>query len=291
MRHPQHEKLRQIVDNPSYVLPELDTDLLQSEPMRGVRMQLEYVKPELYLDRHNIDSTVILFGGTQIVERAVAEERLQALVEQRQEGQERPELERAILRAEKQLAKSHYYDEAREFAALVSRQSCCEGRWDYVIVTGGGPGIMEAGNRGAHDEEALSIGLNITLPEEQHPNPYITPGLCFMFHYFAMRKMHFLMRAKALVVFPGGFGTMDELFDALTLRQTDRMQAIPIILYGTEYWKNAINFQFLADEGVIRDEHLELIDFADSPQQAWDIITKFHASNPSFDAQPQEFAP
>lgn len=285
------EKLERIVADPSYVLPELDTDLLQSDAMRGVRMQLEYSKPELYLTRHKIDSTIILFGGTQIVEPQVAKERLAKLQEQREEGQDRTQWDRAIARAERQLAKSRYYDEARAFAALVSGHACCEDRWDYVIVTGGGPGIMEAGNRGAHDVGAPSIGLNITLPEEQHPNPYITPGLCFMFHYFAMRKMHFLMRAKALVVFPGGFGTLDELFDALTLRQTDRMQAIPIILYGTEYWKNVINFQFLADEGVIRDEHLELIDFADTPQAAWDIVAKFHEGRPPEDAQPQENAP
>ncbi len=272
----QDERIDDIVNSPSYVLPELDTDLLQSQPMRGVRMQLEYVKPEIYLSRHKIDSTIILFGGTQILEKSKAQERLDQLLQQRQEGQGRPELERAIARAERQLAKSHYYDEAREFARLASLHSRNDDRWDFVIVTGGGPGIMEAGNRGAYDAGALSIGLNITLPEEQHPNPYITPGLCFMFHYFAMRKMHFLIRAKALVVFPGGFGTLDELFDALTLRQTDRMQPIPIILYGSEYWKKVIDFQFLADEAVVRDEHLELIQYADSPQKAWDQIVAFH---------------
>lgn len=272
----QDERIDDIVNSPSYVLPELDTDLLQSQPMRGVRMQLEYVKPEIYLSRHKIDSTIILFGGTQILEKSKAQERLDQLLQQRQEGQDRPELERAIARAERQLAKSHYYDEAREFARLASLHSRNDDRWDFVIVTGGGPGIMEAGNRGAYDAGALSIGLNITLPEEQHPNPYITPGLCFMFHYFAMRKMHFLIRAKALVVFPGGFGTLDELFDALTLRQTDRMQPIPIILYGSEYWKRVIDFQFLADEAVVRDEHLELIQYADSPQEAWDQIVAFH---------------
>ncbi|MFN3148777.1 LOG family protein [Bremerella sp.] len=276
----EHENLEQIVNSPSYVLPELDTDFLQSEEMRGLRMQLEYTKPELYLRRKKINSTIILFGGTQIVEESKAREHLDQLKKQRDKDGDRPELERAIHRAERQLAKSKYYDEARDFASLVSRNSYNHDRYDHVIVTGGGPGIMEAGNRGAYDVGAPSIGLNITLPEEQHPNPYITPGLCFMFHYFAMRKMHFLMRAKALVVFPGGFGTFDELFDALTLRQTDRMQAIPIILYGSEYWKQAINFQFLADEAVIRDEHLELLNFADSPTEAWKIIQKFHEANP-----------
>jgi uncharacterized protein (TIGR00730 family) len=145
-----------------------------------------------------------------------------------------------------------------------------------VIVTGGGPGIMEAGNRGAHETGGKSVGLNISLPAEQAPNPYITPELCFQFHYFAMRKMHFLLRAKALIVFPGGFGTLDELFDALTLRQTRRMQEIPIILFGREYWSKVIDFRFLADEGVIADEHQDLISYAETPREAWEIITRFH---------------
>lgn len=279
---PKHEEenLEQIVNSPSYVLPQNDTDFLAGESMRGVRLQLEYTKPQEFLTRQKINSTIILFGGTQIVERSQAEGQLKQLKKQLEEEGSRPELERAIQRAERQLAKSKYYDEARAFASLVSQHSYHNDRYDYVIVTGGGPGIMEAGNRGAYDVGAPSIGLNITLPEEQHPNPYITPGLCFMFHYFAMRKMHFLMRAKALVVFPGGFGTFDELFDALTLRQTDRMQAIPVILYGTDYWKQAINWEFLADEAVIRDEHLELLNFADSPTEAWNIITKFHEADP-----------
>ncbi len=146
-----------------------------------------------------------------------------------------------------------------------------------MVVTGGGPGIMEAANRGAYDLGAKSIGLNITLPHEQLPNPYITPELCFQFHYFALRKMHFLLRAMALVIFPGGFGTMDELFDALTLRQTRRMQAIPIILYCRDYWSRVVNFQFLADEGVIEDAHLDLLSYAETPQEAWQIIERFHA--------------
>ena len=168
------------------------------------------------------------------------------------------------------------YEAAREFGRIVSSTCQTEGSCDFVVVTGGGPGIMEAANRGAYDVEAKSIGLNITLPEEQYPNPYITPELCFQFHYFAIRKMHFLLRAKALVIFPGGFGTLDELFDALTLRQVGRMQEIPIILFNQEYWSNVINFQFLADEGVIRDAHLDLISFAETAQEAWDIILNFH---------------
>jgi uncharacterized protein (TIGR00730 family) len=174
------------------------------------------------------------------------------------------------------LDKSPYYDAAREFGRLVSTTCQTQHRCEYVVITGGGPGIMEAANRGAFDAGAKSIGLNITLPEEQVPNPYIAPDLCFQFHYFALRKMHFLLRAAALVVFPGGFGTLDELFDALTLRQTRRMQAIPIILFGREYWERVIDFQFLADEGVIADEHLDLLDYAETAQEAWEIISRFH---------------
>ena len=174
------------------------------------------------------------------------------------------------------LKHSRFYDEAREFARIVSDKQLNDKDCNYFIVTGGGPGIMEASNRGAFDLGAKSIGLNITLPFEQVPNPYITPGLCFQFNYFALRKMHFLFRAKALVCFPGGFGTLDELFTALTLRQTYRMQELPILLYGAEYWKNVINFQFLADQAVIRDEHMDLVEFVDEPMEAWNAIMKFY---------------
>jgi uncharacterized protein (TIGR00730 family) len=153
------------------------------------------------------------------------------------------------------------------------------GQCDFVIVTGGGPGIMEAANRGAYDVGAKSVGLNISLPEEQLPNAYITPDLCFRFHYFAIRKMHFLLRAKGLVLFPGGFGTLDEMFQVLTLRQVNRMQPIPVILYNREYWERVLDFQFLADEGTIRDEHLSLIQYAETPAAAWDIICKYYRLN------------
>ena len=179
-----------------------------------------------------------------------------------------------MVHAERLLERSHYYEAAREFARLVSAKYQDGGPYDYVIVTGGGPGIMEAANRGAYDVGAKSVGLNIRLPHEQQPNPYITPDLCFQFHYFAMRKLHFLLRAKALVAFPGGFGTLDELFDALALRQTGRMQAIPIILFGREYWQRVIDFQFLADEGTIADEDLDLLDFAETAAEAWAVIQR-----------------
>jgi uncharacterized protein (TIGR00730 family) len=272
-----HEQnLQAILKSPTYRLAELDTELLTRPELRPVRMQLELLKPQMALDEQQITSTIVVFGGTAIVERAEAERRLAAARAALAETPDDPALGRVLARAERVVAKTHYYDHAREFGRLVS--SCCQaqGQCDYVIITGGGPGIMEAANRGAFDAGAKSIGLNITLPAEQAPNPYITPQLCFQFHYFALRKMHFLLRAKALVVFPGGFGTLDELTDALTLRQTERMQVIPIIMYGREYWRRAIDFQFLADEGVIADQHLDLIQFADTPEEAWEIISSFH---------------
>ena len=270
------KNLRAILDSPSYRLAERDAEFLQRRELRPVRVQLELLKPEMILSEQNVQSTIVVFGGTQVVENEEAIERLKAAKSRLHDSPNDPSCRREVARSEKILAKSKYYDAAREFAQLVSSASQTNERCDYVITTGGGPGIMEAGNRGAFDAGCKSIGLNITIPEEQAPNPYISPELCFQFHYFALRKMHFLFRAKALVVFPGGFGTMDELFDALTLRQTHRMQDIPIILFGQDYWNRAIDFQFLADEGVIRDEHLNLISYAETPKEAWDIVSQFH---------------
>ncbi len=270
------ERLEAILASPSYRLAEEDVELLQRDELRPTRVQLELLKCELGLKNQKINSTIVVFGGTQVVEREPALERLQAAKDALAGSPDDTERQRAVARAERIVAKSEYYDAAREFCHLVSTACQDESPGDYVVVTGGGPGIMEAANRGAYDAGAKSIGLNITLPAEQMPNPYITPGLCFQFHYFALRKMHFLMRAKGLVVFPGGFGTLDELFDALTLRQTQRMQQIPIILFGRDYWARVVDFQFLADEGVIADDHLDLIDYAETPQEAWDIISQFH---------------
>lgn len=271
------DNLDRIVHSPSYRVAYRDIDFLSSSELRPVRIELELQKAELTLKKHGIHSTIVVFGSTQIVEPAEAQRRLDharsRLADTPSDGRRR----RAVKRAERIAARSQYYDTAREFSALVSSSSCqVEGKCDYVVVTGGGPGIMEAANRGAHDVGAKSIGLNISLPQEQHPNPYITPELCFQFHYFAIRKLHFLMRAKALVVFPGGFGTLDELFDALTLRQTGRMQDVPIIIFGRKYWDHVLDFQFLADEGTIEDSDLDLFRFADTPEEAWKIIQDFH---------------
>lgn len=265
-----------ILESATYRLAELDTDFLARPELRPVRLQLELLKPEMAFTEARVASTIVVFGGTQVVDRPEAERRLADARAHLEASPEDPLRQRAVARAERIVAKAHYYDAAREFGRLVSSVCQTDGRCDYVVITGGGPGIMEAANRGAYDAQAKTAALNITLPAEQRPNPYITPELCFQFHYFALRKMHFLLRAKALVVFPGGFGTLDELFDALTLRQTQRMQQIPIVLYGTQYWKQVIDFDFLADEGVIADEHLQLFQYADTPDEAWRVIARFH---------------
>lgn len=261
---------------PHYLLAEEDTAFLKRPELRAVRLQLELLKPETILEEQGVESTLVVFGGTAIVERDVAEKRLTALREIAANDPSDKMRARDVARAERIVAKAHYYDAAREFGRIVSSACQVQGRCNFAVVTGGGPGIMEAANRGAWDVGAKSVGLNITLPEEQRPNQFITPSLCFQFRYFAIRKMHFLLRARGLVVFPGGFGTVDELFEVLTLRQVGRMQPIPIILYGREFWDRVIDFQFLADEGTIRDEHLNLISYADSPHDAWEIIRKFY---------------
>ncbi|MBX7165411.1 MAG: LOG family protein [Pirellulales bacterium] len=272
----EEANLRAILASGSYQLAERDVNFLARSELRPVRMQLELLKPEMTFGEQGIRSTIVVFGSTQIVERPAAERRLAAARAASHAQPHDQSLSREVRRSEQLLERSRYYDAAREFSRLVSTVCQTNGDCDFVVVTGGGPGIMEAANRGAFDVGAKSVGLNITLPAEQLPNPYITPQLCFQFHYFALRKLHFLLRARALVVFPGGFGTIDELFDALTLRQTRRMQRIPIILFGREYWSRVIDFQFLADAGAVADEHLELITYAESPQEAWDAIVRFH---------------
>ncbi|MBN2025095.1 MAG: TIGR00730 family Rossman fold protein [Pirellulales bacterium] len=275
----RQENLQRILHSRSYVVAYKDIEFLASPELRHARMELEQLKPELTFRAFDIESTIVVFGSTQIVEPAEAQRRLDRARAALTAAPDDPRRRRDVARAERIAAKSQYYDIAREFARLVSSECQAAGRCDYVVITGGGPGIMEAANRGAFDVGAKSIGLNIRLPKEQSPNPYITPELCFQFHYFAIRKLHFLLRAKALVVFPGGFGTFDELFDALTLRQTGRMQEIPVILFGRKYWENAVNFRFLADEGTIDDRDLDLIRFVDTPEEAWRAIRAFHASS------------
>jgi hypothetical protein len=279
------ENMEAILSSPSYSLAQDDRHLLDKSEMRGVRMLLELGKPELAFQADSITSTVIVFGGTQIVERGAAERRVsearRALAVAKAAGPASsvpPHLARELKRAEQLLSYCRYYDAAREFARLVSIDNQCDDQRDYVIITGGGPGIMEAANRGAFDVGCKSIGLNIKLPSEQQPNPFITPELCFQFKYFALRKFHFILRAAAVVLFPGGFGTLDEMFETLTLRQTHRMQPVPIILFGRDYWSKVINFQFLADSGVISDDHLKLFTYAETPEEAWEQIVLFRDS-------------
>ncbi len=274
--HDPQESLEKITQSPSYRLAYEDIDFLKSPRLRAARMELEFLKPELTLDDHGIENTIVVFGSTRIVEPAEACRRLE---EARQRLAQQPDdtvRQRAVTQAERIVAKSRYYDIAREFARLVSQNGYAEGKPHFTVMTGGGPGIMEAANRGADDIGAKSVGLNIALPMEQAPNTFISPELCFQFRYFAIRKFHFVLRAMALVVFPGGFGTIDELFEVLTLRQTGRMQHIPVILVGREYWDRVVDFAFLADEGVIVDEDLKLFEFADTAETAWKIIREFH---------------
>ena len=273
------ERLRRILGSPSYERAYEDLDFLMWHDLRPVRLQLELLKPELVLRRHGIRSTIVVFGGTRIVEQKLARRRLQALEEELGQRGSDPDLERRVDVARRILAKSRYYDVAREFAQLVSRSCQGEGACDYVVVTGGGPGIMEAANRGAFDAGAKSVGLNITLPMEQRPNSYISPELCFQFHYFAVRKMHFLLRARALVAFPGGYGTLDELFEALTLVQTHKMRELPVVLVGREFWEQAVDFEFLAREGTISWNDLELFMYAESAAEAWEKIQRYHAAH------------
>ncbi len=270
------ERIRAIVENPSYRLAYMDTDFIRSDELRPLRLELELLKPEVLIDDAGIKSTIVVFGGTQVAPREQAEQILAEAKAAVKKSPDDPKAKRKLIRAERILYKSRYYEECRQFARIVTDYNKQFRDGEFIVKTGGGPGIMEAANRGAYEAGGISMALNITLPFEQVPNSYITPGLCFQFNYFAIRKMHFLLRAKALICFPGGFGTLDELFTTLTLRQTGRMQAIPIILYSKEYWNNIIDFQFLADEGVISDKHLDLFQYTETPDETWQVIKNYH---------------
>ncbi|MFM1940930.1 MAG: hypothetical protein RLY32_2672 [Pseudomonadota bacterium] len=247
-----------------------DPEFLLRRETRGIRFQLEMLKPDLAQRELGIESTVVVFGSA----RVLAPEKAQAAVAEAEMQAD----EKLLSQARKRLRLASYYDQARAFARMVARYTTHQSDPDkrLFICTGGGPGIMEAANRGAHDEGALNVGLNIALPHEQAPNPYITAQLCFKFHYFALRKMHFMMRAKALVAFPGGFGTLDEMFEMLTLVQCRKAKPVPIILYGSEFWHSLINFNMLADLGTISEQDLDLLRFVDSPQEAWGAISEFY---------------
>jgi len=268
-----------ILDSPSYRQADQDTAFLNAYEARGVRLQIDYLKAELLLEQHRVRHTIVVVGSTRIPEPAVARRRVEERRRQLKEHPEDVDLRRQLAAAERTLSKSHYYDVAREFGRLVGEAGQGPRDAQVLIMTGGGPGIMEAANRGAFDAGAKSVGLNVTLPHEQYPNPYITPDLSFRFHYFALRKLHFLLRARALVAFPGGYGTFDELFETLTLIQTRTIRPVPVVLVGERYWRRAVDIDFLVDEGAIDPEDKELFCYAETAQKIWDMILAWHRAN------------
>ena len=269
------ETLKSQFDNGDKLSPEsnrlafADPEFLLRRETRGVRMQLEMLKPDLAQHEHGIENTVVVFGSARFRSEADAH---QALVHAQNSGNATD-----IQHAQRLVRNARYYEQARAFGRLVTEYSALQSApHKLFICTGGGPGIMEAANRGASEAGGLSVGLNIALPHEQSPNPYITPDLSFKFHYFALRKMHFMMRAMALVAFPGGFGTLDELFETLTLVQCKKAKPVPIVLYGTDYWKRLLNFETLVEEGVIDAQDLDLFKYVDSVDDAWNVIREFY---------------
>ena len=265
-------RIQTLLDAPSYRRADKDVDFLERDEAHGLRLHLDYLKPELLLGEAGVTHTVVVFGSTRIAEPATAQFRVDRLHEELLAEPDNSELKHKLGVARRILKKSRYYDDAREFGRLVAESG--NGSLDnrLVVMTGGGPGVMEAANRGAFDAGAKTVGLNIDMPLEQYPNPYISPELCFRFRYFALRKMHFLQRARALVAYPGGFGTMDELFETMTLIQTRTIKPVPVVLVGRQYWQRAVDFDFLLDEGVIDREDRDIFWFAENAQEAWQGI-------------------
>jgi uncharacterized protein (TIGR00730 family) len=263
-------------ESEAYKLAFQDIDFLLREDLRPVRFQLELLKPELLMNEAKIGSTFVFYGSARIPEPSLADALIAGATDDRQ---------RAI--AERLKAKSHYYDVARELAKLASGCGCDEdGKRHFVVCSGGGPSVMEAANRGAIDVGAESIGLNIVLPHEQLPNRYVTPDLSFQFHYFALRKMHFLLRARAVAVFPGGFGTFDEFFELLTLIQTGKVRPLPVLLFGKEFWTKVVNFEALVDEGVIAPHDLDIFHWCEDAKEAWNFVESFYEEHPAAPRQP-----
>ncbi|WP_305097236.1 LOG family protein [Croceibacterium aestuarii] len=257
--------------HPAYRLAFRDTDFLLREELRPVRFQLELLKPEMLLEEAGVGSTLVMYGSARIPPPEAVETALAG-------AKDLPEDERKIV--ESLAAKAKYYREAYDLARLVSEKSIIEdGQRQFVVCSGGGPSIMEAANKGASDAGAESIGLNIVLPHEQAPNPYVTPYLSFQFHYFALRKMHFLIRARAVAVFPGGFGTLDEFLELLTLIQTGKMKPIPVLLFGKDFWSRVINFDALCEEGTVSRKDLDLFRWCETAEEAWGHISAFYGIN------------
>ena len=271
-------RIHNILQSPAYRRADRDVDFLDENDVRGTRLQLDYLKTELNLRRRGIEQTIVVFGSTRIPDPLEAKERFDELHAAREKNPDDVEIAEELQIAERILAKSSYYTVAKEFAALVAKSG--EGPDDarVTIMTGGGPGIMEAANRGAFETGSKSIGLNITLPHEQHPNSYISEDLAFSVHYFAVRKLHFLLRARALVAFPGGFGTLDEVFETLTLVQTGTIEPLPVVLVGEEFWRRAFDADFLVSEGVIAAQDRLLFCYAETAEQIWAEICAWHRS-------------
>jgi uncharacterized protein (TIGR00730 family) len=267
-------RLRAILESPAYRMAEDDLEFLDSDAARASRLALEFMRADFYLREHGIESTVVVFGGSRIRSPQDAQ---QALLQAEHNATDPA----ALARARSALAWSHYYEEARELARVLSSSQNGKPRRDFVVVTGGGPGIMEAANRGAAECGAPSIGFNIDLPLEQLPNPYITPSLALRFHYFALRKMHFLLRAKALVAFPGGYGTLDEVFESLNLVQTRKIRPIPIVLVGSAHWRRVLDFDYLIEQGFITQQERELARVVETGAQAAQVILDFHRTLPA----------
>ena len=280
-----HARDHQPLDADAYRLAFADPEFLLRRETRGIRMQLEMLKPELGQSQQGIENTVVVFGSarfpspeTASASLAAAQVNLAKISTTEPDVSGLSDAQDALMVAERHMRNAHFYDQARLFARLVAEHSLPLPLAEQLFIcTGGGPGIMEAANRGAHELGAPTVGLNIVLPHEQSGNKYITPSLNFKFHYFALRKMHFMMRAKALVAFPGGFGTLDELFEVVTLVQTGKSKALPIVLFGSSYWKRLIDFNVLIEEGAISPKDVDLFHYVDEPQEAWEIIKRFYA--------------
>ncbi len=269
-------RIIKILESESYRRADRDDKFLNSDQARSIRLELEYLKVQLAFEENNINKTIVVFGGTRVTQKSRADMRYQNAQKALSEDPDNEQLNYQLKVAQRILEKVKYYEEACHFAAMVARYSKNHAQSPLHVITGGGPGIMEAANKGAYQEGEKSIGLNIDLPFEQYPNPYITPELCFSFRYFALRKLHFLNKAKGLVAFPGGFGTFDELFEALTVVQTKTIAPLPIVLVGVDYWTKAINFEHLALEGVINKEDLDLFTIVETAEQAWAYIQTWY---------------
>jgi hypothetical protein len=272
------QRVKELIESDVYKRADLDADFLAYDDVRGTRLALDYRKPELHLKAEGIEHTIVVYGGTRIQEPSAAKRLVAQLKNALEEHPDDPKLTENLSIAMRILDKSVFYDIARQFGAIVGRSGTGPDDPRLTLMTGGGPGIMEAANRGAFDVGAKSIGLNIALPHEQYPNPYISRELCFSVRYFAIRKLHFLLRAKALVVFPGGFGTLDELFETLNLIQTRKIKPLPVVLVGEEYWRQAFDPDFLVNEGVVDPEDRELFWYAETAQEIWDQICLWHRS-------------